>query len=61
MLAERIPSILPDLSFEESVEITKIYSLLGKIADSGLVNTRPFRKLHHTITETGLIGGRKVS
>lgn len=60
MLAERIPTILPELSFEEAIEITKIYSLLGKIEEGGLVEKRPFRKPHHTITPKALIGGGKV-
>lgn len=60
MLAERIPSILPDLTFEEAIEITKIYSLFGKISNSGLINKRPFRKPHHTITEKALIGGGRI-
>lgn len=57
MIAERIPTILPYLNFEESIEITKIYSLLGKTPKEGLIEERPFRKLHHSITETALIGG----
>lgn len=60
MLAERIPTILPDLSFEEALEITKNYSLLGKVNNSGLINKRPFRRPHHTITEKGLIGGGRI-
>lgn len=60
MLAERMPTILPELSFEEALEITKIYSLLGKVGNNGLINKRPFRKPHHTITEKALIGGGKV-
>ena len=60
MLAERIPAILPDLNFEESVEITKIYSLLGKVNNNGLINKRPFRRPHYSITEKGLIGGGRI-
>lgn len=60
MLAERIPGIMPDLSFEESVQITQIYSLLGKNSSEGLMNKRPFRRPHHTITEKALIGGGRI-
>lgn len=58
MLAERITTILPDLSLEEAIEITKIYSLLGK--SKGLITKRAFRKPHHSITEKGLIGGGRI-
>ncbi len=60
MLAERIPSIMPNLSFEEAVQITQIYSLLGKNNKEGLVSKRPFRRPHHTITEKALIGGGRI-
>lgn len=58
MLASRIPTILPDLTYEESLEITKIYSIAGKLSmDQGLISTRPFRSPHHTSSKTALIGG----
>ncbi len=58
MAAKRLPSILPSLSFEESIEISKIYSISGMLKEkSGLVTKRPFRSPHHTITSTALIGG----
>ena len=58
MLAQRLPTILPPLSFEESLEVTKIYSVAGKLAaGQGLITTRPFRAPHHTISEIALIGG----
>ena len=60
MLAQRIPSILPPLSFDESLEVSAIYSvagLLGAKAASGLVCHRPFRSPHHTISHAGLVGG----
>ncbi len=58
MLAKRLATILPDLSFEESLETTKIYSIMGLLApDQGLVSQRPFRAPHHTISDAGLIGG----
>lgn len=60
MMAKRIPTILPDLTFEESLEITKIHSIAGKLEDSNLVTQRPFRSPHHTISANGLIGGGKI-
>lgn len=58
MLASRVPSILPELSYEESVEVTKIYSVSGNLKpDSGLMKTRPFRAPHHTATRVSLVGG----
>jgi magnesium chelatase family protein len=61
MLAKRIPSILPDMNFEESLETTKIHSVMGLIpADSSLIVTRPFRSPHHTISDAGLIGGGQI-
>lgn len=61
MLARRIPSILPDLTFEEALEITKIHSVSGKLTQKcPLITTRPFRAPHHTISPISLIGGGKV-
>lgn len=58
MLARRLPSILPELSFEEALETTKIHSVAGLLGRShGLVSSRPFRSPHHTISDAGLIGG----
>ncbi len=58
MLAQRIPSILPDLSFEEALEVTKIHSIAGKLPkDQPMVLTRPFRSPHHTVSPVGLTGG----
>ena len=57
MLAQRIPSILPPLSTEEVLAITKIYSIMQLLDETGIVTNRPFRSPHHTITEIGLIGG----
>lgn len=60
MMARRVPTILPNLSFEESLEITKIHSIAGLVNEQGLVNKRPFRSPHHTISPNGLIGGGKI-
>ncbi|MBJ6724879.1 YifB family Mg chelatase-like AAA ATPase [Geomonas sp. Red875] len=58
MLARRIPSILPPMLFEESIETTKIYSVMGLLErDRALITSRPFRAPHHTISDVGLIGG----
>lgn len=58
MLAKRIPSILPSMSFDEIIETTKIYSASGNLpSGTSLVKTRPFRSPHHTISPYGLIGG----
>lgn len=58
MLAQRIPTILPELSFEESLETTKIHSIAGKLNEAEqIVFNRPFREPFHNITKTALIGG----
>jgi len=57
MLAKRIPTIMPELSFKESVEISKIYSIAGLLDNQALILSRPFRAPHHTITATALTGG----
>ncbi len=58
MLARRLPTILPELSFEEALETTKIHSVAGLLKQShGLVRKRPFVAPHHTISDAGLIGG----
>lgn len=60
MLARRLPTILPDLTFEEALEITKIHSIAGLLKNGGIITERPFRSPHHTITEVGLIGGGRI-
>ena len=60
MLARRLPSILPDLSFEEALEVSKIHSIAGVLNENSLVFTRPFRAPHHTISGVALVGGGKI-
>lgn len=60
MLARRIPTIMPDLTFEESMEISKIYSIAGLMDQRALILQRPFRSPHHTITNTALVGGGMI-
>ena len=58
MLAKRLPTVLPLMSLEESLETTKIHSVAGKTGkDLGLITQRPFRKPHHTISDVALVGG----
>ena len=58
MLAKRLPSILPPLTLEESLETTKIHSVAGKMGiRSSLISVRPFRSPHHTISDIALVGG----
>ncbi len=57
MLARRIPSILPELSYEEALEITKIHSIVGATKGCGLVRERPFRAPHHGASSAAMVGG----
>ena len=58
MMAQRLPTILPDMTFEEAIEATKIYSIAGLLnGERSLLAERPFRAPHHTISDAGLIGG----
>ena len=61
MLAKRLPSILPDMTRAESLEVTQIHSIMGLVdPESPLVTLRPFRSPHHTVTPPGLAGGGSI-
>lgn len=60
MLAQRLPSILPQLSFDEALETSKIFSVAGLLKATPLMLQRPFRAPHHTISDAGLVGGGQI-
>lgn len=61
MLAKRLPSILPDMTFQESLDVTKIYSIAGILPSNvTLIKSRPFRAPHHSISTAGLAGGGRI-
>ena len=61
MLANRIPTILPDITFEEAIETTKVYSICGKLPEGvPLITRRPFRAPHHTSSAPSLVGGGSI-
>ena len=61
MLAQRLPSILPDMSFEEALEVTKIHSIAGTLPEKiPFMRTRPFRAPHHTVSTVSLTGGGRI-
>lgn len=61
MISRRIPSILPSMTFEESLEVTKIYSISGLLkTGSGLMKHRPFRAPHHSISPVSMVGGGRI-
>lgn len=61
MIAKRIPSILPEMTFEESIETTKVHSISGILpSDVSLIRTRPFRSPHHTMSTPSLVGGGRI-
>ncbi len=57
LLARCIPTIMPDMTFEEALEVTKIHSISGELSEEGIVSLRPFRTPHHTATTVSLCGG----
>lgn len=57
MLARRLPTILPSMTFEEILEVTRIYSASGLLKSEGAIGLRPFRSPHHTISPAGMVGG----
>ena len=57
MLAKRLPSLMPPMTFNEILETSKIYSISGKLGAQPLIKQRPFRNPHHTISQAGLVGG----
>jgi len=62
MLARRLPSILPAMTLDEALDVTKIYSVAGLLVGrAGIVQTRPFRFPHHTISQTALVGGGSLA
>jgi magnesium chelatase family protein len=60
MLARRLPGIMPPLTLEDAIEVTRIHSTAGALTKSGLVREPPFRAPHHTVSDAGLIGGGNV-
>jgi len=61
MLARRLTTILPDLTFEEALEITKIHSIAGNLPqNTSIIKTRPFRAPHHTVSSVSLVGGGRI-
>ena len=57
MMAERLPTILPPMTWNEIIEVSRIQDVIGLLGDSGLVTTRPFRHPHHTATLASMVGG----
>lgn len=60
LLARAMPAILPSLSLEEAIEVTRIYSVADKLGGDALVSQRPFQAPHHTISQAGLVGGGTI-
>lgn len=61
MMARRLPTILPDMTFEEALEVTKIHSIAGVLpSNTSLITTRPFRSPHHTVSAVSLVGGGRI-
>ncbi|MBQ9625031.1 MAG: YifB family Mg chelatase-like AAA ATPase, partial [Clostridia bacterium] len=57
MLARSMPSILPDMTFDEALEVTKIHSISGELGTDGIIYERPFRAPHHGVSQAALVGG----
>jgi magnesium chelatase family protein len=57
MLAQRLPTIMPNMSFEQILQTSKVYSISGKLNNEPLITQRPYRSPHHTISQAGLVGG----
>lgn len=60
MLAARMPGILPELSYEERLEVSKIYSVAGTLPENGIIKQRPFYAAHHSISVQALLGGGRI-
>ncbi len=61
MMARRLPTILPDMTFDEALEVTKIHSIAGVLPPkTSLITTRPFRSPHHTVSAVSLVGGGRI-
>lgn len=60
LLARAMPAILPSLTLDEAIEVTRIYSVADKLNGSGMVSKRPFQSPHHTISQAGLVGGGTI-
>lgn len=60
MVSRRLPSILPEMTFKEALEVTKIYSVSGLLKENGIIKKRPFRDPHHTISKVSLVGGGRI-
>lgn len=61
MLAQRLPTILPRMAFDEALEVTALYSVSGNLGQRSLIEERPFRSPHHSISDVGLVGGGSPS
>ena len=61
LLAKSFPSIMPTLTFPESLEVTKIHSVSGKLSKAGIIYSRPFRAPHHTSSKIALTGGGRAA